>query len=340
MTPKHFAALAAAAAVSLVAALLVYSASEPWSRATPSGAALFEQLQSNPPPIERIEISQAGSTLTLERKGEEWQLKEHAGFPAAPEKVRAFLVALAEAQLAEPKTRRKERYPLLALEDPSQQGANARLVKLVDGGGKAVAEVVVGKKRGDAFGSGKGGTYVRRPGEPQTWLASTEIDAGTTLRDWIKPRLFDARPTDIKGLSIRMPGKEGVDIALSDDGNEHVLQNIPEGMKVKYVNSIDDIAAAASTFDFDDVRKIEAPPAGDTVSTVTLDMKSGLKCVITLRADGGVAWLTLTASGEGDAAKAAAALNGRAKGWEFRIPKSKADAILKTREELLEKIAS
>ena len=340
MTPKHFAALAAAAAVCLVAALIVYSSSLPWSRATPHGAALFANLQSNPPQIKRIEVQQGGSKLTLEHKGEDWLLKEHEGYPATPEKVRAFLVGLTEAQLVEAKTSRKDRYPLLALEDPMGKGANSRLVKLIDNNDNVVAEAVIGKKRSDAFGAGKGGTYVRRPDEVQTWLVNTEIDAGVGLSDWVKPRLFEARSGDIKHVTVHMPGKDDVNIELAANGVEHLLQNIPDGMKVKYANSIDDIVDAVGSFDFDDVKKLDAPPPADKVSTVTVDMKSGLKCVFTIRPDGGVAWLTLAASGEGNAKTSADALMKRAKGWEFSIPKSKADTILKSRDELLEKIAS
>jgi hypothetical protein len=62
--------------------------------------------------------------------------------------------------------------------------------------------------------------------------------------------------------------------------------------------------------------------------------------VLRIRPDGGVAWLTLEASGEGEAKGAADALMARARGWEFRIPKSKADAILKRKPDLLEKVQS
>ncbi len=340
MTPKHFVTLAAAAVVSVAAALLVYSSSVTWSRATPNGVPLFKTLQGVPPQIARIEIQQGSDTLTLLRDGKDWVLKERERFPATPEKVRAFLVSLSDAELVEGKTRRKDRYGLLGLEDPHKKNAASRLVKLIDDKGQTVAEAVIGKQRSDAFGSGKGGTYVRRPGEAQTWLVNTEINAGVTLRDWVKPRLFGARPRDVKSITVKSPGKDDVNIGLSADGSDHVLKDIPDGMKIKYVNSIDDIAQAVSSIDFDDVKKIDKAPAGDKVSTVTLQLANGLKCDFKIRPDGGSAWLSLDASGEGEAKKEADALMARAKGWEFQIPKSKADAILKAREELLEKKAS
>ncbi len=340
MTPKQFLALAAAAAVSLVAAITIYSSAVPWTRATPKGVPLFKSLRDAPPQIARIEIEQGGAKLTLEHKGKDWLLKEHQSFPATPEKVRAFLASLSDAELVESKTRKKDRYALLGLEDPSGKGAGSRLVRLIDNKGHTVAEAVVGKQRRDAFGSGKGGTYVRRPGEAQTWLVNAEINGGVALRDWVKPRLFKARPRDVKSITVKSPGEGDVNIVLTADGNDHKLKDIPEGMKVKYANSIDDIAQAASSFEFDDVHKIDKAPSGDKVSTVALQLANGLKCNFAIRRDGGVAWVTLDASGEGAAKKEADELMARAKGWEFRIPKSKADAILKTRKELLEKASS
>jgi Domain of unknown function (DUF4340) len=340
MTPKHFAALAAAATVCLVAAILVYSTSVPWTQATPQGVALFEALRRNTPEIARIEVEQGGNKLTLARKGQDWLLKEREDFPASPEKVRAFLVSMANANLVESKTRKKDRYALLKLEDPQGKNAASRLVRLVDDKGSTVAEAIIGKKRTDAFGSGKGGTYVRRPGEDQSWLVNTEIDAGVQLRDWVKLRLFETPSRDIKHMAVRMPGKEEVNIELSADGSEHQLQNIPEGMKVKYANSIDDIADAASSFDFDEVRKQAHSAAPDKVNTVVLNLKNGLTVTFTLERDAGAAWLSMEATGDGEAKKAAAALMARAKGWEFQIPATKVNAILKTRDELLEKASS
>ena len=72
---------------------------------------------------------------------------------------------LAEAELVEAKTRRADRYALLELEDPAAKDAKSRLVRVLDGKGSVLAEVVVGKKRIDAFGVGKSGTYVRKPAD-------------------------------------------------------------------------------------------------------------------------------------------------------------------------------
>ena len=56
-----------------------------------------------------------------------------------------------------------------------------------------------------------------------------------------------------------------------------------------------------------------------------------------LRKDGDAYWLSVTATGEGDEVKKAAAeITQRTQGWEFKLPSYKSDAILKKRADLLE----
>ncbi len=59
----------------------------------------------------------------------------------------------------------------------------------------------------DAFGASKSGTYVRKPGEDQSWPANRSIDGSATLSDWVKTRVID-QPTDsIKTASIEVAGE-------------------------------------------------------------------------------------------------------------------------------------
>ena len=96
--------------------------------------------------------------------------------------MRTLLVGLAEADLIESKTRRSDRYGVLELEDPADKSAKSRLVRLLGAKGNVIGEVVIGKKRQELLGTGKAGTYVRKPGDPQTWLANAELDASASAR--------------------------------------------------------------------------------------------------------------------------------------------------------------
>jgi hypothetical protein len=339
MTPKSFVVLAAVAVLFVVAAVLVYSSSTRWSHAVPNGVALFPDLRGDAAKIAEIDLQQGTSKLTLARKGQDWLLIQHGSFPASPEKVRVFLLSLADAKLVEAKTREKDRYKLLGLEDPTAHDATSRLVQLKDGKGSVLAEVVVGNERTDAFGGGKDGTYIRKPSDDQTWLVSTEIEGGVDLKGWVEPYLFEANANQVKHVSVKLPGEDALEINETAGGTKSVLVNMPDGMKLKYLNALDDIVGAAIAVDFEDVRKQESVPS-DQASKVDVELANGLKVSYAIEQKGGADWLSLTAFGDGNAKKAANALTARAKGWEFRITKSAADAMLKKREDVLEKVSS
>jgi hypothetical protein len=335
MSPKQFSALFVCALTSLIIALLAYSSSAERSAALPAGAKVFPSLQQSTSKVTLIEVSQGKTVKSIERTGDKWLIKENAGFPASAEKVRTLLVALGEADLAEPKTKVEARHKLLELEDPKGDNANSFLVRLLDDKGGALAELVVGKKRLDAFGSGKAGSYVRRPDEVQTWLANREISVGTGMRDWVRDRLFEIAPEKIKGASVTVEGNEPYDIELDTDGRTFKLAKMPDGMKLKFMNSADDIVDTLSSFGVDDVRKAGAT-GGTNIGSATLTTSDGLKLDLRVRKDGDASWLTVTATGNGESRKTADDINGLASGWEFKVPPTQVERIFKKYSDLIE----
>lgn len=339
MKPHHFASLAAAALVSLIAALVAYSTLQQRSSATPAGARLFPGLEAQADKIARVELQQADRTVTLEKKGETWSIKEKDGFLASTEKVRALLVSLTTAELAEAKTKSEMRLPLLELEDPKGPNANSYLVRLVDAGGKPLAEVVAGKKRYDAFGTGKSGSYVRRPSEMQTWLITREINAGVNIKDWARDRLFETRPEKIKKATITTGTEAPYDIERDTDGRTFKLAVMPPGKKIKFMNATDDIVDTLSSFNIEDVRKAgtASGAGGGSIGKAAVELDSGLKLALTARRESDEwAWMTLSATGEGEGKAPAADLQALATDWEFRIPAAQFDRIFKKLDTLVE----
>jgi hypothetical protein len=341
MTPKHFAILATSAAASLALAIAVYSARAPWAVETTGTAKLLPGFEGEAAKVERIVVTQGGKTLTIEKSGDQWLVKNQDGYPAAADKVKALLIALKDATLLEAKTRMPERYAVLEVDDPAGKNSEARLIKLEDAGGKALAEVIAGKQRAHAASPGaasRAGTYVRRPGDDQSWLASTAMVGGAALKDWANPRVFETATEQIKTLTVEVQGEPPYEIKRGAD-NTHELAVVPAGKKVKYVNMIDNIIEAASFLDFESVRK-QAGKEGGEAGKVSFETDNGLKVTMTIRREKDGAWATLEASGEGDAKKAADEIAARAKDWEFEIIPSKADTMLKKQSDLLEDAAS
>jgi Domain of unknown function (DUF4340) len=338
MKPTSFAALAVATVLVLAVAIAAYGTQNRWSHAKVSGAALFPTLPAQSARIARIELKQGDKSLTLAREKDAWSLADRGGYPAKTDAVRALLVKLAQAELVEGKTSNKERYAQLELEEPGGKDAKSRLVRIVDDKGAPLAEAVVGKKRFDAFGASKCGTYVRKPGEAQTWLSNADLDVSLAVRDWVQPGLLDLAAAKIAKVTIEVPGEEPLVIERDGtDANKHKLASLPDGKKLKEGAGIDSIARAAGSIDLEDVRKPAAAGAGGEAGTAKIEADGGLAVTLKLRKEGEDYWATLEASGgEGEAKKSADEIAAKAQGWEFKIPAGKAQSILKRRADLVE----
>jgi hypothetical protein len=338
MKPTSFAALAVATVLVLAVAIAAYGTQNRWSQAKVSGAALFPNLPAQSARIARIELKQGDKSLTLARDKEAWSLIDRGGYPAKVDAVRALLVKLAQAELVESKTSNKGRYTQLELEEPAGKDAKSRLVRIVDDKGAPLAEAIVGKKRFDAFGASKSGTYVRKLGDAQTWLSNADLDVSLTVRDWVQPGLLDLPAAKIAKVTIEVPGEEALVIERDGtDANKHKLAGIPDGKKLKEGAGIDGIVRAAGSIDLEDVRKPAAAGAGGEAGTAKIEADGGLAVTVKLRKEGEDYWGTLEASGsEGEAKKAADEIAAKTQGWEFKIPAGKAQSILKRRADLVE----
>jgi hypothetical protein len=339
MKPRSFAALAVVTVVVAAIAIATYAAQNRWSQAKVSGAGLFPGLAAQASGIARIELKQGDKTLTLARDKEGWSLADRGGYPAKPGAVRALLVKLAEAELVEGKTSNKERYALLELEDPAAKDAKSRLLRLLDDKGAVIAEAVVGKKRFDAFGGSKSGTYVRKLDDAQTWLSNADLAVSAAVRDWVQANVLDLPAAKIGKVTVEIPGEEPLVIARdAADATKYALVGMPEGKKLKEGAGVDSIVRAAGNIELEDVRKpaAAAAPPGD-VSVARIEDDGGLAVTVKLRKEGEDTWVSLEATGaDGDAKKTADEITKRTQGWEFKVPTYKAQSILKRRADLFE----
>lgn len=354
--PQQFIGLAAATAVSVVLAVGVYVSNNNWSKGTIEGAMFLPDLAARINSVGAVEISQGGQTLTLDRDGAAWKVRERAGFPAKPEVPRTLLVALAQAQLVEPRTAVAEKLSMLELEDPAAKDAKSRRVRVLDDKGGVISDVVLGKTRYDAFGSGKGGIYVRRASETQSWLATGDPKVTSDLKDWIETSVYSGDTAAIAKVTVENPGEEALVIekrppeektaeeakdakappAANEKKGKYQLAKMPDGKKLKENAKLDDIVEAFSSINLDDVQKLEKAPTGDQVQVIKVEAEKGPTVTFHLRTDGEARWLSLSAAGEGEAKAKADEINAKAKGWEFKIPKWKAEQIGKRRADLFE----
>ena len=342
MTPKHFTTLAFAAAASLVVAALVHSRADTWSTGTPAGAKLVPNLQRELPRIATITLKQGPQSLTLERKGEAWSLKDRGGYPVQGDRVRQLLLRLTDAELVDRKTRNPERYPLLELEDLTAPGAKSRGLVLAEEKGRAIADLIVGKRSVEQFGAGKGGTYIRRPGERDTWLVSTEIDVNPSVAAWVDTSLFEAEIAKVKKVTVTLPGEPPLAIERGEgkpankDGYA-LAGGMPAGKKLKSEYTLEDMVNAFARVEMEDVRRpLAAAAAAPPPAVATYEMDNGGKITLTVTTEGDARWVVVEATGDGDAKAAMDKITARVAGWQFRLPGWKFDQIFKRVTELLD----
>ncbi len=336
MTPRTFVLTGAAAIATSFAALIAYASANPWSQVKATGAKLAPNLTATSK-IGSIVLGTGPSALTLVHKDNKWGLKERAGYPAETAPIRDLLTKLGQAQLIEAKTRNAERYALLELEDPAGKDAKSKAVRVLDEKGNPIADVVLGKRKWDAFGSGKGGTYVRVGKDAQTWLANADIDIATEVRRWIKPEIVALDGAKVTELSVQVPGEDKLELERKD--GKSAFKAFPvEGQKLKDANAAEALIRASANIDAEDVRKLDAAALADTATVITFKGDQGLGVTLRLRKDSDAHWVSVLATGEGAAKVAADALNARTTGWEFKVPSTKAEQLARKRADLLESV--
>ena len=166
-------------------------------------------------------------------------------------------------------------------------------MRLLDDKGGVIAEAVVGKKRSDAFGFGKGGTYVRKPGDAQTWLANAELDASADLKDWMKTDVFQVDSSKVSRVTIEIPGEQPLKVERGAD-KKLALVGIPAGPEVEGRGRRRCHRARGRQHRL----RGRAQAAGrrrrrKDASTVKLETDGGLAVTLRLRKEGEGNWLTV-----------------------------------------------
>jgi hypothetical protein len=137
---------------------------------------LYPELLNRVNDIARIEVKTKDQDTVLAKQAEQWVIENRSRYPALFEKVKGAVLAIADLEILEGKTKNKELYPRLGVEDIGTQGASSRQVVLLDQGGQPLAALIVGKKRTATSGRSIPAFYVRKVGEPQALLVKGELE--------------------------------------------------------------------------------------------------------------------------------------------------------------------
>jgi hypothetical protein len=233
---------------------------------------LYPELLNRVNDIARIEVKTRDQDTVLAKQGEQWVIENRSRYPALFEKVRGAVLAIADLQILEGKTKNKELYPRLGVEDIETQGASSRQVVLIDQGGQPLAALIVGKKRTATSGRSIPAFYVRKVGEPQALLVKGALeDLPEKPIDWTDQSLLNIDAKRIRAITIEPPGQGPLQIHRKDAGTQDfTLDNILKGTKLKSQTALNGLASTLEFLQFEDVvaRAGFTPPPNPTVTTL------------------------------------------------------------------------
>jgi hypothetical protein len=289
MNSKALIGLVSATVAAVAAALLVTMKSDKTAPAEARGR-LFEALPAHVNDVTSITVKKAGKEFTVQRQGEgaaaTWGIVEKGGYPVQFEKVKQAVVGVSELRLLEPKTSKPENYAKIQVQDPADQvppgppGAepmNPIKITLKDGGGQVLASAIVGKSE---YGT-RPSVFVRRAGEPQSWLAEGQVQVEGEPTTWLETQILNIGKERIKSVTVIQPsavpaptaaatpaaGAEAppppvpaasvpetliVDRQKPEDTVFNV-EGLPAGRELKYPGVADQLAAGLSYFNLEDV---------------------------------------------------------------------------------------
>jgi hypothetical protein len=189
-------------------------------------AALYVGLLDQLNDVTRIELRTAKAHTTLRREGEQWMVASLDNFPAEAAAVKRLLLALADLQIVETKTSLPENYGRIGVADVGD-GSDSLQLELHDAKDARLLAVLVGHKR---EGGQQSQRYVRRVGEPQSYLVNGKIDVSADTITWLDARIVDIDTARVRRVSIAPSDGAAVTIVKNKDlDNFFELKDVPAG---------------------------------------------------------------------------------------------------------------
>ena len=248
-----------------------------------TGQRVFPDLMTKINEVAAIRVSAAEGTFTIVREGESWHVKEKHGYPAHVGKIREALIGLGELTFLEPKTSKPEFYEKLGVQDVEAEGASSTEVTLTDAAATTLAKLIVGNQH-PAGTSGQDEVYVRKSGDPRTWLAMGNLSVPTMADEWLDKDFLEVEPKRVRSLRISHPDATTLRMAKEKpDDHDFTVVNLPTGTEVDSQFAVNNMVSAITSLSFDDVKpKSEITFDDQSVVTAVFETFDGLEVTVTL----------------------------------------------------------
>lgn len=237
------------AAVTTALLLIAILVSGPGQQTGESGALLLPDLKSSLNEIDQITIvgKEGRNIASLEKNDTQWTLAERGSYPVDLGKLRQILITLADAIIIEEKTANPEFYDRLGVEDVAQADASGHRIDLR--GATVNASIIIGNSNSGTH------TFVRRAGEPESWLVSGLIELADDPVTWLDRDLIDIPATNIASVTITQPDGGVLRVAQpSPEQSGFEVLDLPKDRKLSYEGIAGTIGGALSNLTLENVQ--------------------------------------------------------------------------------------
>jgi hypothetical protein len=305
----------------------------------------------DPADIYSVEIGIGDDTIRLTRQEKLFVVSNKENYPAAVKQINELLTQCLDLKPSELISQSASNHEDLEVTEEKAQ----HVIRFLDPEDKLITGLIIGKTR-----EGGNGQYVRQVDKDDVYLATSVPYFKTNATDYLDQALLSVEEADIQSISLTSP-KGTCELVKQEGDKQYKYVNMPDGKQLAST-VVTSLFGALSSLQFDDVSR-QAPP------DVTFD--SGLVCklnsqevyafklgqkdedtYLTCQGDylgeKSIQLNTSQKDSKEELQKKEAVLlaqekvqkfNLKNKGWTYKIPKWKADTLLKTPEDLLEDVA-
>lgn len=258
MNIKQLAILACGAVIAVAATAVTLRTSPQNIASDRRGEILFPNLVTRANDVTMIQVRDNEKTFTVERRGDGFFDKD-SGYAVRPDSFRDIVGGAATLAFEESKTADPARHGDLGLAEPGKdQGEKGgREVVLRDAKGQTLAAIIVGN-RDNSVGGARGGSYVRFPGQAQTWLARGEVRVPVPHAAWFEINLINFNRDQLARLELRGGGIDDIVLISDPKGSDLRFEQAPEGRSPDGGKLLR-LSFMVDPISFQDVRK----PTGD-----------------------------------------------------------------------------
>lgn len=303
----------------------------------------FPELREQMAEVSMIRIEGAKGPFTLKRTNDVWTSPDRDNYRADRSDVNELLVQLSNMRLDSPKTSKTERYERLQLEDVGPD-ARSRSIRLEDSSGEILADAIIGRQVFKKTGDAQRGTYIRRAGEEQTWLATGGVSVNEQLTNWLDFDLVSIARADVKSIRVKPVEGEPFSVKREKSEDEFRLDGLALGQTVKGDADFKPFAAALANLSLEDVKlaaELAFPMKSHVVAFESFD---GVVTSLRLAKIDDDHWTIIDAGlaseintdARAEAQKSVEDLNTKTTKWAFKVSKSTYDRLTPAIEDWLD----